>query len=581
MAAFPQYSWIIAIISIALCASAFGNGANDVANAFATSVAARTLTMAQAGIISIFTEFLGAVVLGSRVTNTIKNGIIDLDRFREDPATLILVMGCAEIASATWLITATKIGFPVSTTHTIVGSLIGAGIGAQAAVTWDWQKGSVSQIAASWAISPCIAACFSALLFASLKFAVLERQNSLDKAMKAIPFYLAFTGAVLALFITIEAPSAPSLEELGAGVACGIVLGSFFGVLALAYIFFTPYFHRAVILKDPRMRPWHLLLGPLLRMENPPLFFAGKTSMLKDHYESAHDPQVTSGAGQQPPTTSGDEPLTEHQNTASPNHPEKSKLDSPEDVERQHQGSAEDDGVGRRKTRHVEPEERWLAPTAHLPFYHPQRMLNMLKYAFLQGVTRDCVSHSSARLEDVHGRAPRYDNRIEHLWTYAQVASAVMMSIAHGSNDVANAVGPWVAAYEVYKTGVVGEKNPTPVWILVIAGFLLGAGFWVLGHHIVKALGNKITQLSPTRGFAMELGAAITVLLASRLGLPVSTTQTLTGAVVGVSLMNLDFGATNWRQLGWIFIGWVLTLPVAGLIAGLLTAMALNSPQFA
>jgi phosphate/sulfate permease len=101
-----------------------------------------------------------------------------------------------------------------------------------------------------------------------------------------------------------------------------------------------------------------------------------------------------------------------------------------------------------------------------------------------------------------------------------------------------------------------------------------------MGHHIVRALGNKLTQLSPTRGYAMELGAAITVLLASRLGLPVSTTQTLTGAVIGVSLMNLDFGATNWRQLGFIFFGWVLTLPAAGLIAGLLTVMSLNTPQF-
>jgi phosphate/sulfate permease len=155
-----------------------------------------------------------------------------------------------------------------------------------------------------------------------------------------------------------------------------------------------------------------------------------------------------------------------------------------------------------------------------------------------------------------------------------------MMSIAHGSNDVANAVGPWVAAYQTYQTGVVSEDADTPVWILIIAGFLLGAGFWFMGFHIIRSLGNKITQMSPTRGFSSEVGAAITVLLASLLGLPVSTTQCLTGAVLGVSLMNLDFGATNWRQMLFIFCGWVLTLPAAGLIAGLLTVMALNAPQF-
>ena len=153
------------------------------------------------------------------------------------------------------------------------------------------------------------------------------------------------------------------------------------------------------------------------------------------------------------------------------------------------------------------------------------------------------------------------------------------MSIAHGSNDVANAVGPWVAAYNTFKAGEVATENDTPVWILVIAGFLLGAGFWFFGFKIVRALGNRITRMSPTRGYSAELGAAITVLLASRLGLPVSTTQCLTGATLGVALMNFNLKAVNWRQVLFIMFGWVLTLPASGLIAGLLVAMALNSPS--
>ena len=132
----------------------------------------------------------------------------------------------------------------------------------------------------------------------------------------------------------------------------------------------------------------------------------------------------------------------------------------------------------------------------------------------------------------------------------------------------------------MWREGVIIEESDTPVWILVVAGFLLGAGFWFFGHHIVRALGNRLTQLSPTRGYAMEFGAAITVLLASRLALPVSTTQCLTGALVGVALMNYDVGAVHWRQVAKIFSGWVLTLPAAGLIAGLLMAMALNTPHF-
>ncbi|RSL48026.1 hypothetical protein CEP54_013105 [Fusarium duplospermum] len=596
MAVLQRYDWILAITSIAFCCSSFGNGANDVANSYATSVAARSLTMPQVGFLSMITEFVGAVALGKRVTGTIKNDIINLDHFVPTPSVLMLVMGCAELGSATWLLVATKMGFPVSTTQTVVGALVGAGIGSQAQVTWRWADGSVSQVAASWAIAPLISAGFSALLFGTLKFFILERQNSFEKALRAIPIYLAFTGAVLALFITIEAPSAPSLEELGAGTAIGIILGVFFGVLLIAYVFFVPYFHRVVVKNDVRIRPWHIPLGPLLWREDPPLYFPGKgDSMVVDYYESAHEKNEQDehafGDPENPlkghvnPSDSAEQKAvadTHNGHGADSTHDDTTvtsgaqNLTGLEELER-------GDAPGmrrRRRVRHVEPEERWLVPVRHLPIYHPRRLSNLAKYCMLQGVTRDCVTHASQALADVHRKAKRYDNRVEHLWTYAQVASAMMMSIAHGSNDVANAVGPWVASYQTFRTGIVEEDSDTPTWILVVAGFLLGAGFWFMGHHIVKALGNKITQLSPTRGYAMELGAAITVLLASRLGLPVSTTQCLTGGVVGVALMNGDVGAVNWRQLVWIFSGWVLTLPSAGLIAGLLTVMALNAPQF-
>ncbi|KAI3558000.1 phosphate transporter [Colletotrichum abscissum] len=579
-----QYDWIIAVITLAFCGSSIGNGANDVANSYATSVAARTLTMPQVGFLSMCTEFFGAVVLGSKVTGTIKNNIIELDRFRTTPSTLILAMGCAEFASAFWLLAATKVGYPVSTTQTIVGALVGVGIAAQAQVSWAWSDGSVSQIAASWGIAPCISAAFAAILFGSLKFTVLERENSFEKAMKAIPFYLAFTAAILALFITVEAPGAPSLEELGAGTVCGIILGVFFGILLLSYIFFVPYVHRRLVKEDTRIRLRHIFLGPLLYMENPPIYLPAKgNEVVIDYYASAHDDSNVTNEGdieKQAVKTEGGNDRGEKVigNDSNSDTPSPVPM-SLEDVERGKK-TQENPAVVQRYKRMPEPEERFLAPTAHLPIHNPRRIWSFIKYFFLQGVTRDCVTHASSQLAAIHGKAKKYDNRVEHLWTYAQVASAMMMSIAHGSNDVANAVGPWVAAYQVYMTGEVSEKGDTPIWILVVAGFLLGAGFWFMGHHIIKAMGNKLTQLSPTRGFAMELGAAITVLLASRLGLPVSTTQCLTGAVIGVALMNFDVGAVNWRQVAFIFSGWIVTLPCAGLIGGLLMAMSLNTPQF-
>ncbi|KAI9657546.1 MAG: hypothetical protein M1831_004162 [Alyxoria varia] len=557
-----RYDWILALITIAFCASSFGNGANDVANSYATSVAARTLTMAQAGGLAVITEFVGAVALGSRVTDTIRSGIMDLDHFTDTPATLMLAMACAEFGSATWLLIATKFGFPVSTTQTIVGAIVGVGYASQANVKWEWDDGSISQIAASWAVSPLLAACFGAIIFGVLKHSVLERQDPFKWAMRLIPVYIAFTCAILALFIVVEAPTAPDLEEFGAGKAAGIILAVFFGMLILSLVFFMPYLKRRLVKEDTRVKFYHVPLGPLLLKDNPPLYFPSTSDhTVVDHYENSYKKAAELESNDSRPDSGDGEP-------------EKS-------------GDVKKNGVKVNTAERervyksiLTPEERFLASTKDLPAWKPSRLWALTKYFFLRGVTIDCVSHTSDALDKVHDRARRYDLKVEHMWTYVQVLSALLMSIAHGSNDVANAVAPWASAYQVWREGIVSDDSDTPVWILVVAGFLLGAGFWFFGHHIVRALGNRLTQLSPTRGYAMELGAAITVLLASRLALPVSTTQCVTGALVGVALMNYDINAVHWIQVAKIFSGWILTLPIAGLIAGLLMLMALNTPHF-
>lgn len=585
--ALKKYDWILAITTIAFVFSAASNGANDVANSYATSVAAQTLKMWQAGILSFFTEFLGAVALGSRVTSTIKSGIFGLKKFQPVPPTFMLVMGCAEVGSATFLTIATFYGMPVSTTQTVVGALSGAGIAARTPLKWAWATGSLSQIAASWVIAPILAAAFAATLFLTVKYLVLERKDPLKWGLRLIPFYLAFTAAVLALFILAELPNAETFEEMGAGQVTGIILGVFFGILVLAYIFFVPYFHRRLVKKDARMRSWHIPLGLLLYRENPPVYWPGKGDhIVTDYYaktsieDAVYDVEKTHDTpdGSFPVDTKG----TDGHNDAISTAVDPNSTRGSDTSERTPRGLSVPNPQGKRVVHLIpkkpEPRERWLDPVRDLPFYSTKKIANWSKYILLQGVCRDVVTQKN--LGAVHARAIVYDNRVEHLWTYAQVASAMMMSIAHGSNDVANAVGPWVASYNTYTTGKVTPKADTPIWILVIAGALLGIGFWIYGYNVMRSLGNKITQVSPTRGFAMELGAAITVLLASRLGIPVSTTQCLTGATVGVALCNFDLGAVNWKQIAFIFSSWIITLPSAGLISGLLMVMALNTPHF-
>lgn len=224
--------------------------------------------------------------------------------------------------------------------------------------------------------------------------------------------------------------------------------------------------------------------------------------------------------------------------------------------------------------------QRDLAAVDALPWIHPRRIWAAFRLVATYGVTRDIIGHQSRGLDDVHKRAPVFDNKVEHLWTTAQVCTAMLMSIAHGGNDVSNAIGPFTTEYLVWRSSTVPGKTDTPVWIKAVGGLGLGFGFWTYGYHIMRNLGNRVTKHSPTRGYSMELAAAITVLLATNLKLPVSTTQCITGAIVGVAATNMDLRSINWKQVGKIFIGWVLTVPCAGIVSGVIMGMAINTPHW-
>lgn len=450
--------------------------------------------MVQVGFLSIVTEFVGAVALGARVTSTIKNGIINIDRFElpAQPGTLMLAMGCAEVGSATWLMVATRFGMPVSTTQTIVGALVGVGFASNAGIKWGWESGSVSQVAASWAIAPLIACGFSALIFGTVKYSVLERENSFEWGMRLIPWYFAFTAAVLALFIVVETPTAPSLEEFGAGKAAGIILGVFFGILLFSYVFFMPYLKRKLIKKDARMRIWHIPLGPLLLRDDPPLYFAGKADgdYVKNYYADAYG--EVRAQGQELRQRNGHGLNDEEKQPQGVDDIQKSSLGNSQDglptdpdklkaLEEKMQNDPTSVPQLSKQRKQLEPYERFIGPVKNLPWTDPKKSWGYFKFGLLQGVTRDVITHDSEKLRDIHARANRYDVRVEHMWTYCQVISAMMMSIAHGSNDVANAVGPWSAVYQTYQEGRIATRSATPVWMLVVAGLLLGLGFWFYG----------------------------------------------------------------------------------------------------
>jgi len=233
------------------------------------------------------------------------------------------------------------------------------------------------------------------------------------------------------------------------------------------------------------------------------------------------------------------------------------------------------------------PEAKSLVgPKPEGLWYSPVVLFWFLKWALLRGVDKDVVNLQkkkdllSGDLEDTHARAAHFDNKVEFMYSFLQVMTASVASFTHGANDVANAIGPYATIYGIWKDGIKGATTEVPIWILCFGGIAIVIGLWTYGYNIMKNLGNRITLQSPSRGFAMELGATISVIVATKLNLPISTTQCITGATVAVGLCNGDWRSINWRMVIWIYLGWIITLPFAGIMSGVLMGIIINAPRW-
>jgi PiT family inorganic phosphate transporter len=390
---------------------AWGIGANDVANAMGTSVGSRALTIKQAILIAMVFEFLGAYLAGGEVTSTIRKGIIDADVMAEDPQLMVYGMLSALLAAGTWLMIASLKGWPVSTTHSIVGAIVGfASVGISVdAIYW----GKVGGIVASWVVSPVLAGSISFGLFISVKVLILDTDDPFTRAKRYIPVYMWMVGFMISMVTLLK-----GLKHVGLDLDLG--LGS----------------------KFANALPISAVFG---------LIVAGLGALLIRNIKEVPDEMNRFGS-------------------------------------------------------------------------------------------------------------------VERLFAVLMVFTACSMAFAHGSNDVANAVGPLAAvASTVQSGGEIAAKSAMPWWILLVGALGIVVGLATYGWRVITTVGRKITELTPSRGFAAELGAAGTVVIASATGLPISTTHTLVGAVLGVGFAR-GIAALNLRTIGSIFMSWIITLPAgAGL----------------
>jgi len=386
---------------------AWGIGANDVANAMATSVGSKALTIKQAILVAAVFEFLGAVLAGGEVTSTIRKGIVDAELLTGSPELMIYGMLAALLAAGTWLLVASRNGWPVSTTHSIVGAIVGfaaVGIGVDA-VQW----GQVGTIVMSWVVSPLTAGIIAFLIYMSVQRLILRQDDPLVKAKRYVPMYIFLASFTITLVTILK-----GLKHVGLTLS-----------LVDSYMLATII---AVIIS---------LFGSVI-------------------------------------------------------------------------------------VRRITPDPK-----------------------------QDKKEHF---------------HTVERVFAVLMVVTACGMAFAHGSNDVANAIGPLAAVVSIAKSGTIAAKSALPIWVLALGGGGIVIGLATYGRHVIATVGKKITQLTPSRGFAAELAAATTIVIASGTGMPVSTTHTLVGAVLGVGMAR-GIEAIDLRVVARIMVSWVITIPAGAFLS--------------
>ncbi|GAA5872410.1 hypothetical protein JCM1840_006055 [Sporobolomyces johnsonii] len=572
-----QWDYLFAVGTIFAAMDAYNIGANDVANSFATSIASKSLTMPQAVLAAAVMEFTGAVAVGARTADTVKNGIISSSAFQGDPGVQLLAFVCAITASATWLMICTRLSWPVSTTYSIVSALAGVGVatGGASSVQWGWNDGKgLATIFAGFIIAPAIAGGFGAVLYLIVKWGVLKRANPLPYALASGPAVFFLTSAVMTMAIIFKGSPSLGLNKLPSNITAAAIVGTACVVTVLSILFWLPYVYCAVVRKDYTLRWYMFFYGPALWWRKAPADAGSVTAPQHIHdyrvrQEKAADSterKVISDDGES--GTNSDEKIYEDPTPAPPHNSALAK-----EVEK------------------VDPhpiEGAWAEPK-NLYIILRYKSIPFVKNLFMHGFNYDihgaqagdATTAEGRRMAAIYERAHQYPNEVEANYSFVQVLTACANSFAHGANDVSNAIGPFSVIYHVWSTTELStSKTPVPIWILVAGGCFIVLGLATYGYNIMKVLGNKITLHSPSRGFSMELGASITVILASQYGLPVSTTMCITGATVGVALCNGDLKSINWRAIGWIFLGWVLTVPIVGTLAGCMMGFILNAPHF-
>lgn len=459
---------------------AFNIGGNDVANSFGTSVGAGTLTITQALLVAAVFEVSGAVIAGGEVTDTIRKGIIDLNQMNLAPMDFVFIMMSALLASALWLLFATKKGLPVSTTHAIIGGIVGSAVclgvisNSDTAALIQW--GKLGEIALSWVVSPVLGGITSYLVFSQIKKHVLDYNQVADEQLKAI---------------RAERKSYKKAHRLRFEVLSESEKVATASAMA----------RDIEIYDDPDLDPAELESDYYRG-----LYEIDQRKQSLNTYKALQSwvPFIASIGGMMI-----------------------ASMLIFKGLKNLHLGMS---NIGSFLTIFMIGAGIWMAT-----------------FIYAKSLKRKDLGKSTFLM-----------------FSWMQVFTAAGFAFSHGANDIANAIGPFAAIMDVLKSGDIGTQSPIPPVAMLTFGVALIAGLWFIGKEVIATVGTNLAEMHPASGFSAELAAASVVMTASLMGLPVSSTHILVGAVLGIGLVNRN---ANWKMMKPIGLAWIITLPSAAMLS--------------
>ncbi|VDM43359.1 unnamed protein product [Toxocara canis] len=482
---------------------AFAIGANDTANSFGTSVGSKVLTLHQAYLLASFFETMGAALLGYKVTDTMRKGVIDLAVYNNSEAELMFGQISVLSGCGAWLLIATFLKLPVSTTHSIVGATLGYSLLARGTQGIRWWP--VVRIFLSWFISPLLSGIVSIIFYILIDHCVLRRNRPLHCGLVLLPVLYFICVAVNVFAIIYDGSEFLGFNKLPLWGVLSITFGSAVIIAIFVQFFVAPRLKRRILESTVNEVQTYSNNGVELKSALP------STATLD---RNAANSQSTRA-------------LLQYENG--------------------HQGNLNHSAVD------IDSSSQFRNGFPHTA--------NSSSHSHL--VLGANTIRPTGSIEAFFRSTKPEDPQASKLFSFLQVLTACFGGFAHGGNDVSNAIAPLVSLYAIYQEMSVLQNAHTPVWLLLYGAAGMCMGLWLLGHRVIYTVGENLTKITPPSGFAIEFGAAVTVLVSSKLGLPISSTQCKVGSVVAVGMVQAT-RSVKWSTFRNISLSWLVTLPVTG-----------------